>query len=96
MPWGGEGYIVSSYESTRVEVDGCVCVKVYGDFRQFVLLGGRTSDECINQILQLLRTKSWLELKRGTQERLGDGERSERSVGRRHFEILLVAALLVY
>jgi hypothetical protein len=55
-----EGDIVSADQSTGIQVDGSVVVEVDGDFRELVLLGGRASDERIDQLVKLRGTKSRL------------------------------------
>ena len=69
--------IVLSEEGTGVEIDGSVVVEINCHFGEFVLLGSRTNDVVVNQFLEFLRAKSWLELKRSTEEGLSDGKGSE-------------------
>lgn len=70
--------IVGLSERTGIQVDGSSVVEVNCHLGQLVLLGSRTSNIAINQELKLLRAQCWGELKRSTEERLGDGERGIR------------------
>lgn len=84
----GEGDIVAAHERAIAEVDGRAVIEINGHLGELVLLGSRASDVSIDQRLQLLRTKSRLELQRGTQERLGDGERGDSGRGGSHYNEL--------
>lgn len=79
-PIGRDGDSVMSSEETGVDIDLSEVEELEGHFGEFVLLGGRTNDIGINQVLQLLRSKGRLELKRLAHASLGDGEGSD--VGR--------------
>ena len=81
-PWRKED-VVTSDEGTGIQVDGCMVVEINGHFGKLVLLGSRTSNKSINQFFKLSGAKSRRELKRRTQEGLGDGERGE-SIGGSH------------
>ena len=69
-----ESNIISPNQSTGQEVNGSMVEEVDGHLGEFVLLVGRTRNKSVNQDLELLGAQGRLELERGTQERLGDGE----------------------
>ena len=76
--------IVTAYERPVGEIHRGTVIKIDGHFRELVLLGGRTNDVGVDQFLQLLGTKSRLELERSAQERLGDSERRHVVCGGGH------------
>ncbi len=68
-PRRGE-YVVCSDESTGVEVDGGILVEVKSNLRDLVGAGGGTGNVGVDQLLELARVQSWLELEGSTQEGL--------------------------
>ena len=50
-------------------------LQVKSNLGQLVLLGSRSRDEVVDQLLELLAAQGRNELQRSAQERLGDGER---------------------
>ncbi len=93
-PWSGEN-IVGFGEGTGIQVDGSIVVEVNCHLGELVLLAGRTNNIGINQSLELLRSKSGGELERSTQERLRDGEGSERWVSVSHCDDIRLQGLSI-